>query len=450
MPQIFKITKGLDIRLAGKAEKLFGKTGISELYALKPGDFHGLVPKLEVREGTPVKAGTTLFVDKNKPDICYASPVSGIVVAITRGERRVIQEVVVKAEANIVYEKFNLGSPSDLSSEEIKKGLLKSGLWPALKQRPYNIVADPDDKPKSVFVSAFDTAPLAPDYDFIIQGAESDFQAGIDALSKLTPGKVHVNVNSEYPASNAYTQVRNATTNYFKGPHPAGNPGVQIQRIDPINKGDIVWVVNPQDVIAIGRLFTKGIYDASKVIALTGSEVLHPRYYRIISGASVKSIVDGNIQKSEHRYISGNPLTGSKVTHSGYIGYYDAQITVLPEGKHSEFLGWALPGFNKYSFYRLFWSWLNPGHNYKLDTNLNGGHRAFVLTGMYEKVFPFDIYPMQLLKAVIAEDIDQMERLGIYEIAEEDFALCEFICPSKTEMQILIRKGLDFMKKEMS
>jgi Na+-transporting NADH:ubiquinone oxidoreductase subunit A len=334
MPQIFKITKGLDIRLAGKAEKLFGKMGISELYALKPGDFHGLVPKLEVREGTPVKAGTTLFVDKNKPDICYTSPVSGTVAAITRGERRVILEVVIKADANIEYEKFNAGNPVDLSREEITKVLLKSGLWPSLKQRPYNIVADPIDIPKSVFVSAFDTAPLAPDYDFIVQGAESDFQAGVDALSKLTSGKVHINVSDEYPASNAYTQVRNATTNYFRGPHPAGNSSVHIQRIDPINKGDIVWVVNPQDVISIGRLFTKGVYDASKVIALTGSEVLHPRYYRIISGASVKSIVDGNVQKSEHRYITGNPLTGSKVTHSGYIGYYDAQMTVLPEGNH--------------------------------------------------------------------------------------------------------------------
>jgi Na+-transporting NADH:ubiquinone oxidoreductase subunit A len=372
------------------------------------------------------------------------------VVAINRGERRVILEVVVKATPNIEYEIFNAGNPADLSREEIAKVLLKSGLWPSIKQRPYNIVANPIDIPKSVFISAFDTAPLAPDYDFIIQGSESDFQTGVDALSKLTSGKVHVNVNEEYPSSIAYTQVRNATTNYFRGPHPAGNPSVQIQRIDPINKGDIVWVVNPQDVIAIGRLFTKGVYDASKLIALTGSEVLHPKYYRIISGASVKSIVAGNVQKSEHRFISGNPLTGSKVTHSGYIGYYDSQITVLPEGKHFEFLGWALPGFNKYSFYRLFWSWLNPGNNYTLDTNLNGGHRAFVLTGMYEKVFPFDIYPMQLLKAVIAEDIDQMEKLGIYEIAEEDFALCEFICPSKTEMQILIRKGLDLMKKEMS
>jgi Na+-transporting NADH:ubiquinone oxidoreductase subunit A len=259
-----------------------------------------------------------------------------------------------------------------------------------------------------------------------------------------------VNVNDEYPASPAFTQVKNAQTNYFRGPHPSGNPSVQIQCIDPVNKGDIVWIIYPQDVITIGRLFSKGVYDASRLIVLTGSEVLRPRYYRVLSGASIKSIVDGNVQKSDHRYISGNPLTGRQVNHSGFLGYYDSQVTVIPEGKHFEFLGWALPGFNKYSFYRIFWSWLAPDRKYTIDTNLNGGHRAFVMTGFYEKVFPLNIYPMQLLKAILAEDIDQMERLGIYEIAEEDFALCEFIDPSKTEMQAMVRKGLDQMKQEMS
>jgi Na+-transporting NADH:ubiquinone oxidoreductase subunit A len=450
MPEIYKITKGLTINLSGKAERFFGKTIVSELYALKPGDFHGVVPKLEVKEGSLVKAGTPLFVDKANPAICFTSPVSGSVCTINRGERRIILEVVVKSDATIEYETFRKGNPLEMSAEEIIAELLRCGIWPALKQRPYNVVANPDDRPKSIFIPAYDTSPLAPDYDFLVQGAESDFQTGVDALSRLTTGVVHVNVNSEYPASPAYTQVKNAKTNYFKGPHPAGNASVQIQRIDPINKGDIVWVINPQDVIIIGRLFNKGIYDASKIIALTGSEVVNPRYYRIVSGTSVKSIVEGNIQKSDHRCISGNPITGTKVKHSGYLGYYDAQLTVIPEGKHSEFLGWAMPGFNKFSFYRLFWSWLNPSKKYILDTNLNGGHRAFVITGMYEQVFPFNIYPMQLLKAIMAEDIDQMERLGIYEVVEEDFALCEFIDASKTEMQVLVRKGMDLMKKEMS
>ena len=450
MPQVYKIRKGLNISLAGTAEKFFGKVTPSELYAVKPGDFHGLVPKLEVQEGSEVKAGTTLFVDKNQPDIRFTSPVSGKVAAINRGERRAILEVVIRADSTQEYEPFKVGSPLSLSHEEIVNNLLMSGLWPAIKQRPYNIVASPKDTPKSIFISAFDTAPLAPDYDFVVLGAEADFQAGVNVLSRLTTGKVHVNVSNEYPASPAYTQVHNAQTNYFRGPHPAGNVGVQIQRIDPVNKGEIIWVVSPQDVIAMGRLFIKGVYDASRIIALTGSGVLKPRYYRIISGASIKSLTEGNLLNSEHRYISGNPLTGMRVLLSGFLGYYDSQLTVIPEGDHFEFLGWALPGFNKYSFSRSFWSWLMPDRKYTLDTNMHGGQRAFVMTGLYEKVFPFNIYPMQLLKAILAEDIDQMEKLGIYEVAEEDFALCEFICPSKTEMQSLVRKGLDLMKQEMS
>lgn len=450
MPQVYKIRKGLNINLAGKAEKFFGKTNPSEFYAVKPGDFHGLVPRLEVKEGSEVKAGTTLFVDKNQPEVCFASPVSGKVVSINRGERRVILEVVIQSDGLLEYESFRSGNPLDLSPEEVAANLLKSGLWPAIKQRPYNIIANPKDTPKSIFISAFDTAPLAPDYDFVIQGAEADFQTGINVLSRLTTGKIHVNVSAEYPASPAFTKVQHAQTNYFRGPHPAGNASVQIQHIDPINKGDIVWVVTPQDVIAMGRLFGRGVYDASKLIALTGSEVINPRYYRIIGGASIKSLVNGNVHKTEHRYISGNPLTGTRVNHGGYLGYYDSQVTVLPEGDHFEFLGWAMPGFNKYSYSRSFWSWLFPDRSYHMDTNLNGGHRPFVITGLYERVFPLNVYPMQLLKAILAEDVDQMERLGIYEVAEEDFALCEFVCPSKTEMQILIRKGLDLMKQEMS
>ena len=450
MPEKINIRKGLNINLAGKAENVFGKASTSDLYALKPGDFHGLVPKLEVREGTPVKAGTTLFVDKNLPEICFTSPVSGTVVAINRGERRVILEVVVRPDTDITYENFRSGSPMSFTREEILGVLLKSGIWPAIKQRPYNIIANPKDQPKSIFIPAFDTAPLAPDFNFIIQGSEADFQTGVDALSKLTTGQVNISVHSELTKSNAFLQAKNARVNTFSGLHPSGTASVHIQHIDPLNKGEIIWVIYPQDVVALGRLFNKGVYDASKVIALTGSEVLNPQYLRIVSGASVKSIVLGNVQKSNQRCISGNVLTGSKVTYSGFIGYYDSQITVIPEGNYYEFLGWALPGFNKFSFYRLFWSWLSPKKEYILDTNMHGGHRAFVLTGMYEKVFPLNIYPMQLLKAILASDIDQMEKLGIYEVAEEDFALCEFIDASKTDMQALVRSGLDLMKKEMS
>jgi Na+-transporting NADH:ubiquinone oxidoreductase subunit A len=450
MPQVYNVRKGLNINLAGKAEKFFGKVNTATSFAVKPTDFQGVVPNLEVREGSLVKAGTTLFTDKNNPVVRFTSPVSGQVKAINRGERRIITEVVVEPDNKITYEVFKVGNPLSMSAKEIKDNLLMSGLWPAVRQRPYHIIANPEDTPKSIFVSAFDTAPLAPDYDFVILGSESDFQMGIDALSMLTPGKVHVNISSEYPASHAYTHVKNAQTNYFRGPHPAGNVGVQIQRIDPLNKGEVIWFVTPQDVVSIGRLFKKGVYDASKLVELTGSEAKNPRYYRVIGGVCVSSLSEGNIKNNTVRFISGNPLTGKQILPDGYLGFYDSQITVIPEGDHYEFLGWALPGFAKYSFSRTYWSWLAGDHLYSIDTNIHGGNRPFVITGLYEKVFPMNIYPMQLLKAIIAEDIDQMERLGIYEIAEEDFALCEFVCPSKTEIQALVRKGLDLMKKEMS
>jgi Na+-transporting NADH:ubiquinone oxidoreductase subunit A len=450
MHPIYKIRKGFNINISGKAEKFFGKVNPSELYAVKPVDFHGLVPRLMVKEGSEVKAGTVLFVDKYQPEICFTAPVSGTVVAVNRGERRAILEVVVKADCASAYENFEVGNPFQMKREEIAAVLLKSGLWPSIRQRPYNIIADPERIPKAIFISAFDTAPLAPDYDFMIQGAEKDFQAGVDVLSVLVNGKVHINVSDEYPASSAFTQARNAQTNYFRGPHPAGDVSIQIQKIDPLNKGEVVWFIRPQAVVTIGRLFIKGVYDASRIVAVTGSEVLNPRYYRIISGASVKSLVNGKLNKNNHRFISGNPLTGTQVTLNGFLGYYDSHLSVIPEGDYSEFMGWAMPGFSKYSLSRSFWSWLAPDLEYKINTNTHGSPRPFVLTGIYEKLFPLDIYPMQLLKAIMAGDIDQMERLGIYEVAEEDFALCEFACPSKIEMQALIRKGLDMMKKEMS
>ncbi|MBN2762103.1 MAG: Na(+)-translocating NADH-quinone reductase subunit A, partial [Bacteroidales bacterium] len=404
----------------------------------------------EVKEGDVVKAGSVLFHDKGNPAIKFTSPVSGTVTSIIRGERRVIQEVEIKPTPDQKYEKFTKGDPADLDRDTIISNLLSSGLWPAVKQRPYNIIANPSDTPKSIFISAFDTAPLAPDYDFLIQGSEKEFQYGVDALSRLTAGKVHINVSDEYPASSAFSKARNAQVNYFRGPHPAGNVGVQIHRLDPVNKGEVVWCVGPQEVVMIGRLFMNGIYDASKVVVLTGSEVVKARYYKLISGACIRSITDHNVNEGRHRYISGNVLTGTKADPNGYIGYYDSQVTVIPEGFERELLGWAMPGFGKLSFSRTFFSWLTPRREFRVNTNMHGGHRAFVATGIYERVLPMDIYPMQLFKAILIEDIDLMERLGIYEVAEEDFALCEFVCPSKTEIQALVRNGLDMMIKEMS
>ncbi len=450
MSEVIKIKKGLNIPLQGIAEKIFVKAGQSETYALKPPDFHGLTPKLTVTINQEVKAGTPLFYDKYRPSIQFTSPVSGKVVAINRGERRRVLEVVVEPVGEIQYETFQKGNPSELSREKVVDNLLKAGLWPSIRQRPYSVIANPEEQPKSIFISAFDTAPLAPDYDFAVKGCEKEFQTGIDALSRLTEGKIHLNINADYPASAAFSNAKGVQVNKFKGPHPAGNVGIQIHRIEPLNKGDLIWYVSPQDVITIGRLFENGIYDASRVVALTGSEVIKPLYYKLIAGASIKKMVNDNVTENPVRYISGNVLTGTKITSEGYLGYYDSQVTVIPEGKHFEFLGWALPGFGKFSTSRSFWSWLTPGREYRLDTNLNGGNRSLMITGKYEEVLPMDIYPMQLIKAILVEDIDLMEKLGIYEVAEEDFALCEFVCTSKTNIQSIIRKGLDLMAKEMS
>ena len=450
MSKVIKIKKGLNISMLGTAEKIINKAGQAELYALKPTDFKGIRPKLVVKVGDKVKAGSPLFFDKFQPNVQFTSPVSGEVVEIKRGERRVILEVVVKADANIEYEKFDVRDLQDLSKQEIIEALQKCGLWPSIRQRPYSTIANAEDTPKAIYISAFDSAPLAPDMDYVVKDCPSCFQKGIDVLSKLTEGTIHLNLNAEYPAAETYTKAKGVQLNYFTGPHPAGNVGIQINKIDPINKGDIIWYTYPQEIIAIGRFFMEGKYDATKVVALTGSEVKNPKYYKIINGASIKNMVENNVNDGELRYIGGNVLTGSQIEEDGYVGYYDNQVTVIPEGRYHEFFGWANPGFKKHTASRALFSWLIPGKKFRLDTNLHGGPRAYVMTGEYDKVFPMDIYPVQLIKSIMIEDIDKMEQLGIYEVDEEDFALCEYVCTSKTEVQSIIRNGLDLMRKEMS
>ncbi|MDY0097593.1 MAG: Na(+)-translocating NADH-quinone reductase subunit A [Bacteroidales bacterium] len=445
-----KLKKGFDIRLLGRAEKIIAGEVNPSLFAVKPVDFPGLTPKLDVRPGDPVKAGTPLFHDKVRPEIRYVSPVSGTVLTVSRGEKRRILEVIVKRERE-EYIDFGSDDTDRLSREVVIEKLLVSGLWPAIRQRPYNVVADPNVEPKSVFISGFDSAPLAPDYNFIAENSPVNyFRKGIAALSRMTKGKVNLILNGNDTPGMIPYDISGVEVSYFSGPHPSGNVGVHIHHLDPVNKGETVWYVNLQDVFSIGRLFVEGIYKPEKIIALTGSEVKEPRYYRILTGGSVSPAVEGNIKQGNLRFISGNVLTGTRISQDGFLGFYDSQITVIPEGNYHEFFGWASPGINKFSFSRTFLSSLFPRQAYKLDTNLHGGERAFVITGQYEKVVPMDIYPMQLLKAIMAEDIDMMENLGIYEVAEEDFALCEFICPSKIEIQSVIRNGLDLMRKEMS
>lgn len=450
MSASIRLKRGFNLRIDGAAEKTLVSEVNSALYGVKPTDFPGLTPKLNVKTGDKVLAGSPLFHDKVRPEILFTSPVSGTVTVISRGERRKLLEIVIEKGGDefIDFGKENL---TDLSREKIKESLLKSGLWPSVRQRPYNIVAHPTDVPKAIFISGFDTSPLAPDYNFIAGNTSlTDLKAGIKALKKLTDGKIHLVLNGNGEASEHLKNTEDVEISYFSGPHPAGNTGVHIHHLSPLNKGEVVWTVNLQDIITIGKLFTEGIYKNERIIALTGSEVLHPQYYKVRSGLSVISIVKENVKPGNLRYISGNVLTGTKINSDGFLGFYDSQITVIPEGNYYEFFGWMKPGINKFSFSKTFASKLFPKKSYNLDTNLHGGERAFVMTGQYEKVVPMDIYPMQLLKAILAEDIEMMESLGIYEIAEEDFALCEFICPSKIEIQSIVRKGLDLMVREMN
>lgn len=442
-----KVKKGLDIHLVGEASKTVVPLS-PRTFASKPIDFIGLFPKVLVQEGDEVKAGTPLYHDKSRDQIRFTSPVSGKVQEIRRGEKRLLLEIIVEADDKIEYINFGKADPSSLSREQVTEKLLQSGLWPLIRQRPYSIIANPANNPKAIFIPAFDTAPLAPDYNFIVEGQAEAFQTGIDALRKLTSGKVHLNVYDTPSTSQVFLETKGVEINRFSGPHPTGNVSTQVSRLDPINKGEVIWYLRPQEVLMIGRLFLTGKYDATKLYALTGSMILKPAYYKTLNGACILDMISGNRVGGSPRYISGNVLTGSRIAPDGYAGCYDSQITVIPEGDYSEFFGWALPGFDKFSFYSQFFAPLFPKKKYKLDTNFHGGERAFVMTGKYEKVFPFDIYPMQLIKAIMVEDIDLMENLGIYEIDHEDFALVEFIDTSKTEIQSIVRKGLDFLRIE--
>lgn len=450
MSKIITLRKGLDINLQGKAEETLAEAPRSFEYAVSPLDFEGVTPKLLVKVGDKVKAGTPLFFNKYNERVLFTSPVSGTVTAVNRGEKRKVLNVTVAADERTDYEEFARLEPSKASREEIVELLLKSGLWPMLVQRPYGIIADPNDVPKAVFISAFDSAPLAPDYNFVLQGEQKNLQAGIEVMRRLTQGKVHLSMRAG--AEGAMPSLRNVELHTFAGKHPVGNVGVQIHHIDPINKGDVVWTVNIQDLAIIGRLFNEGRVDMTKVIAVAGSEVAAPHYVRIVSGASVASILGNNIKPQKPgdsvRIISGNVLTGTKVAADGFIGFYANMLTVIPEGDKYELLGWAMPRCNKFSVSHAYFSWLCPKKSYRLDTNLNGGERPFVVTGLYEQYLPMDIYPMYLLKACLAGDIEKMENLGIYEVVEEDFALCEFVDPSKTEIQQIIRDGINLMIKE--
>ena len=449
MSKQVKISRGIDIKLKGVADKILGNMDFPDTIAIKPTDFEGINPKMMVKVGEEVKAGSPLFYDKNNEKVKFTSTVSGEVAEIRRGAKRKILEVVILADKQIRYENYAPISPGAMNKENVTKTLLDSGAWAFIRQRPYNIVANPDMTPKSIFISAFDTSPLAPDYDYILHGESKDFQTGLDALSTLTNGKIHLNIDGKNKADDVFLNAQKVQINKVSGPHPAGDVGPQIHFIDPIAKGDTVWVVNPQDVAIIGRLFNKGVYDASRTIALSGSEVKDPKYYKTIVGASLKKLLEEQTHGDNNRFISGNVLTGDKIEKNGYLGFYSNQVTVIPEGGEDQFMGWITPNFNKFSASRTMFSWLMPNKEYVLDTSMNGEVRPFVMTSEFDKVFPFEIYPVQLLKSILINDIELMEELGIYEVVPEDFALCETICTSKIACQSIIREGLATIRKEM-
>ncbi|MBI2968776.1 MAG: Na(+)-translocating NADH-quinone reductase subunit A [Bacteroidetes bacterium] len=448
MQKIISIKKGLNIPLEGEAEKISVSALLAESYALNPSDFYGLTPKLLVKEGDKVLAGTPLFYDKEQPKILFTAPVSGEVIEIKRGEKRKLLSVVILPDKENRHVEFRKGNPVQFTTDEIINQLLESGIWPVIRQRPYSVIADPGSPPKAIFISAFDTNPLAPDYDFIVHGHGEEFQVGIDALAKIVSGKVHLNIPHGSTPSKVFTKTTGAQINFFSGPHPAGNVGVQINHIDPINKGEKVWYLSAQHVLTIGRLFLEGRYNSSKLIALTGPSVKNRKYFKIFSGACIRNLPELDRSSFEVRFISGNALTGHTVTPGGWIGFYDDQLTLVPEGDRQEFMGWMMPGFDKFSFSKTFFSSLLPGKKYKLDTNTHGEDRPFVVTGQYEDVFPMDIYPQHLIKAILIKDLELMENLGIYEVDPEDFALCEFACTSKMNLQKIVREGLDYVRKE--
>ena len=448
MSKDIRIKKGLDIKLVGVAEKRTTAVSQSSIYAVKPEDFHGITPKLVAKEGAEVKAGDTLFYSKSDERILFPSPVSGKVTEVIRGARRKVLAVKIAADATQVYKDFGAKDADAMSADEVKNHLFASGCWPFVKQRPYDVVANPNQAPKAIFISAYASAPLAADLEYTLAGKEVELQAAITAVSKLTEGLVHVSVgaNTTSPLAN----LKGIELHKVSGPHPSGNVGTQIAKLDPINKGEVVWVITPQDLVVIGELLLTGKLNVSRTIALTGSQFSKPAYVTAISGAAIADVTANNLNDDNTRIISGNVLSGKEVKAEEFLGYYDNQITAIPEGDDYEFFGWNKPIFNKISTSRaLTFSWLTPKKKYDLNTNTNGEHRAFVVTGSYEEVFPLDIYPMQLLKAFMYKDLDEMEALGGYEVAPEDFALTEFVCVSKQPHQKIIREGLDLMREEL-
>jgi Na+-transporting NADH:ubiquinone oxidoreductase subunit A len=449
------LRKGYDIKLAGKTEKIVVDSEKPKLFASQPPDFIGLKPRLLVEEGSQVKIGTSLYYDKLRPEVKFTSPTSGKVVQINRGERRAILEVVIESDDQntaIDFGKHSADALSKLSEDDIKGQLLESGLWPVIRQRPFSKIANPGVKPRDIFICAMDTSPLAADPEFLLENEEENFQAGINVLKTLTAGKIYLTVDGSIESHvPAIEKAQNVEVHSFKGKHPAGNVSVHIHHISPIAIGDIVWYVYAADVVLIGRLFLSGEYPTERTVAVAGSSAKAEirKYYKTRVGTKVQSLAnEGNMVDDQVRYISGNVMSGRRISENGYLGFCDRTLTVIPDNRKRVLFGWLTPGFKDESFSRLFLSKIMPSKEYVKDTRIHGGKRAFIQTGEYEKVLPMDILPMHLVKSIMAEEIEDMLALGLLEVDEEDFALCSYICPSKIHFGTYIRQGLDVLEKE--
>ena len=444
------LKKGLDLPISGVAAQNTKKVIVPDVVAVKPTDFRGLVPKLLVREGDKVLAGTPVLADKMSQNILFASPVSGTVAEVVRGEKRKLLEVRIKADEKQEYVDFGVKKVAEMTAEQIKAALLEAGLWPALTQRPYGIIANPEVKPKAIFVSAFSTAPLAANPEYALREDLEHIQTAVNALNKLTDGGVHFSLNSENYSGTPFHKVENVIQHTFTGKHPAGNVGVQIHHISPIRKGETVWTVSLLMLAAIGKLFNTGKYDLKRKVAVTGPKAINPAYVEAYPGMAIKDVQEFYNASENLRFVSGDVLTGTNVGANGFLGFFDNQVTILEEGDKYELFGWAKPFRpSLFSASRTYFSWLTPNKKYDMDTNLHGGPRAFVVNDVYSKVLPMNLYPVYLLKACLANDIDKMEKFGIYEVLEEDLALCEYVCPSKIYIQQIITDGIALMLKEM-
>ncbi len=446
MSKDIRIKRGLTLRLEGEAEKELVKAPRSKTYAIKPPDFHTVVPKMVVKEGAKILAGDEIFYSKYTEQIRFTTPVSGVLKEIKRGDKRRILEIIIEADPENVYRDFGKMDAAKAEAKDVKERILESGCGAFIFQRPYDIVADPKDSPKAIFISAVTTAPLAADKGFIIKDKVAAFQEGVNALKKLTPGKVHVCVDDS--SAQYLKDLQGVELHHVKGPHPAGNVGIQIHKIDPVNQGERVWTVGVEDVAIIGNVFLTGEYRAERTVAIVGSEAENRRYYQTFIGANVSDFI-GEVSE-DIRIISGNVLTGTKLSNNQYIGFFDNEVTLIPEGNNYRLFGWLPFTYNNiHSHSHTSLSWLFPNKKFRPTTNLHGEERALVVTGEMEEVLPMDVYPMQLIKACMAGDIEKMENLGIYEVAPEDFATVEYINTSKLEVQEVIRLGLDLMITEV-